>query len=128
MPLRRRCMSARKPAAPRAKKTPAQRAGRTPPRGAAVDLRAATLRQEIERHNRLYYQDTAPEISDQEFDALLRELVDLEAAYPALRTPDSPTRRVGGTPDRAFPTIRHAAPMLSLDNTYDLDEVRAFHA
>jgi DNA ligase (NAD+) len=90
--------------------------------------RIEALRRAIRHHNQLYYQEAAPEISDAEYDALYRELQDLEAAHPELRTPDSPTARVGGAPDTAFPTVRHSVPMLSLDNTYDLDEVRAFHA
>ena len=90
--------------------------------------RAAELRREIERHNRLYYEEAAPVVSDEEYDALFRELVELENEHPELRTPDSPTQRVGGTPDVAFPTVRHRVPMLSLDNTYSVDEVRAFHA
>jgi DNA ligase (NAD+) len=94
---------------------------------ASVKKRVLELRREIERHNRLYYQDAAPEISDAEYDALLRELVDLEKQHPELHTPDSPTRRVGGAPDVAFQTVRHRVPMLSLDNTYSVDEVRAFH-
>jgi DNA ligase (NAD+) len=95
---------------------------------AAARQRVAALRRDIARHNRLYYQDASPEIADTEYDALLRELQDLEAAYPELRRADSPTERVGGAPDRAFPTVRHSAPMLSLDNTYSVEEVRAFHA
>lgn len=80
-------------------------------------LRAATLRREIERHNRLYYVLAAPEISDREYDALYRELETLEARHPELATPDSPTRRVGGEPLEAFAPVPHAVPMLSLANT-----------
>jgi DNA ligase (NAD+) len=82
------------------------------------------LRQEIEKHNRLYYVEAAPIISDREYDRLLKRLEDLEAAHPELITPDSPTRRVGGEPIAAFETIRHAVPMLSIENTYTLDEIR----
>jgi len=92
-----------------------------------IAKRAAALRRDIARHDELYYQKAAPEISDVDYDALVRELADLEAKHPELRRADSPTQRVGGRPDAAFPTVRHAAPMLSLDNTYDVDEVRAFH-
>lgn len=84
------------------------------------------LRKEIERHNRLYFVDAAPEISDQEFDALVKKLEALEAKYPELVTPDSPTQRVGGEPLAEFETVEHAAPMLSIDNTYSPDELRAF--
>ncbi|RUL83077.1 NAD-dependent DNA ligase LigA [Tautonia sociabilis] len=84
----------------------------------------AELRREIERHNRLYYVEAAPVISDREFDRLLKRLEELEAAHPELVTPDSPTQRVGGAPIEAFETVRHAVPMLSIDNTYTLDEIR----
>lgn len=88
--------------------------------------RVATLRREIEEHNRRYYEEAAPTISDQEYDRLYRGLVDLEAAFPELASADSPTRRVGGAPLEAFAQIRHRAPMLSLDNTYSEAEVAAF--
>lgn len=84
------------------------------------------LRKEIERHNRLYFVDAAPEITDQEFDALVKRLEALETKYPELVTPDSPTQRVGGEPLAEFETVEHAAPMLSIDNTYSPDELRAF--
>src|SRR6185312_423229 len=67
-----------------------------------------------------------PAVSDQEFDRLLRELADLEAAHPELITPDSPTQRVGGEPIDGFRTVEHSVPMMSIDNTYDEAEVRAF--
>ena len=82
--------------------------------------RAEFLRGELERHNRLYYVEASPEISDREFDGLLRELQDLEAAHPELVRPDSPTQRVGGEPLPGFASLRHAVPMMSLDNTYSL--------
>lgn len=91
-----------------------------------VCARCERLRAEIERHNRLYYIEAAPEISDAEFDALLRELEELEREYPALVTPDSPTQRVGGGPLEEFETVEHDVPMLSIDNTYNAEEVRAF--
>ena len=81
---------------------------------------------DIERHSRLYYVEAAPEISDLEFDALMRELEDIEAAYPALVTAASPTQRVGGQPLEGFETVEHAVPMLSIDNTYSEAELRAF--
>ncbi|HET7237510.1 MAG TPA: hypothetical protein VFI76_00675, partial [Terrimicrobiaceae bacterium] len=91
--------------------------------------RAEWLRREIERHNALYYERARPEISDQEFDALFRELRDLEAKHPELRTEDSPTQRIGGRPGQGFSQIRHAVPMLSLDNLFakeGLDGLRKF--
>ncbi len=90
--------------------------------------RAAELRHEIARHDRLYYESAAPEITDREYDALLRELRDLEDAHPELQTPDSPTRRVGGRPLEGFAQVRHRVPMQSLDNTYSLEEADAFLA
>lgn len=90
--------------------------------------RAAFLRAELERHNRLYYVEARPEISDREFDRLMRELQDLEAAHPELAAPDSPTQRVGGAPIEGFRPVRHAVPMMSLDNTYSVDEMREFDA
>src|SRR3954471_17277191 len=88
--------------------------------------RVAHLRAEIERHNELYYQRAKSEISDQEFDALLRELQRLEQEHPELLTPDSPTQRVGGAPLDGFAQITHRVPMMSLDNTYSEAEVREF--
>jgi DNA ligase (NAD+) len=90
--------------------------------------RIRELRTEIERHSRLYYQEASPEISDREFDALLRELTDLERDFPGLAAPDSPTVRVGGAPLEAFRPARHLVPMQSLDNTYSADELREFLA
>ena len=95
---------------------------------AEAKKRAEFLRAELERHNRLYYVEAAPEISDREFDRLLRELQDLEAAHPELQTPDSPTQRVGGEPLAGFAQVPHAVPMMSLDNTYSLEEMREFDA
>ena len=89
---------------------------------------AARLRAEIDRHNRLYYVDAAPEISDKEFDLLLKKLEAIEAAHPELVTPDSPTQRVGGQPLEYFETVTHAVPMLSIDNTYEYAEVREWDA
>ncbi len=98
------------------------------PSPAEATKRAEFLRAELERHNRLYYAEAAPEISDREFDRLLRELQDLEAAHPELATADSPTRRVGGAPLAGFQPVKHAVPMMSLDNTYSVDEMREFDA
>ena len=87
----------------------------------------AQLRDEIRKHDRLYYQDAAPTISDREYDRLYKELVDLETQFPDLLTPDSPTQCVGGKPLEAFAQVRHRAPMLSLDNTYSEEEVANFY-
>jgi DNA ligase (NAD+) len=90
--------------------------------------RAARLRAEIERHNRLYYVDARPEISDREYDALYTELSALETAHPDLRTPDSPTQRVGGEPLESFPRVTHRIPMMSIDNTYREADLLDFDA
>ncbi len=86
---------------------------------AAAQQRAAELRQLLEHHNQLYYGLDAPEIGDAEYDRLFSELQQLEAEYPALKTPDSPTQRVGGAPSPAFAPIRHRQPMLSLRKADD---------
>ncbi|MGD9873467.1 MAG: NAD-dependent DNA ligase LigA [Kiritimatiellia bacterium] len=91
-----------------------------------ASARAIELRAEIERHNRLYYIEARPEISDYDFDMLLKELERIEAAFPELVTPDSPTRRVGGTPLTEFKPVVYAKPMMSLANVYNKDELRAF--
>jgi DNA ligase (NAD+) len=93
---------------------------------AEAALKIDALKEEIERHNRLYYQDIRPEISDQAFDALLRELIELEEAHPDLVTADSPTQKVGGAPIEGFTQVRHAVPMMSLDNTYSEADLEAF--
>ena len=89
-------------------------------------LLAAQLRRAIERHNRLYYNDAAPEITDAEYDRLFHELVKLEAEHPGIATPDSPTQRVGSAPSEGFAAVTHRAPMLSLANAFDADDVGAF--
>ncbi len=86
------------------------------------------LRTELERHNRLYYLEAKPEISDREYDRMMRELIDLEQAFPEYRSPDSPSQRVGGAPLEKFRTIEHKVPMLSLDNTYSREELEEFAA
>ncbi len=88
----------------------------------------ATLRAEIERHNRLYYVDATPEIDDRGYDLLMERLQTLETEHPDLITPESPTQRVGGEPLAGFVTVRHAVPMLSIDNTYNFAEVREWDA
>jgi DNA ligase (NAD+) len=86
--------------------------------------RAAELRRLIDHHNYLYYVEAKPAISDREFDRLLDELREIEAQHPELATPDSPTQRVGGEPVEGFRTVTHRAPMLSIDNTYNPDQLR----
>src|SRR6058998_82328 len=88
----------------------------------------AQLRAEIRKHDRLYYEEAAPTISDHEYDRLYKELADLETQFPDLLTPDSPTQRVGGKPLQAFEQVSHLIPMLSLDNTYSEAEVKNFYA
>jgi len=84
------------------------------------------LRETIERHNRLYYLEDAPEITDAEYDALFRELQQLEERHPELRSADSPTQRVGGAPLAEFAEVRHRTPMLSINNAFEEQDVRAF--
>lgn len=86
--------------------------------------RAEELRQQIDLHNYKYYVEAKPEISDREFDRLLDELKKIEADHPELRTPDSPTQRVGGQPIEGFHTVKHRQPMLSIDNTYNAGELQ----
>jgi DNA ligase (NAD+) len=88
--------------------------------------RITELREQIRHHEERYYIHSAPEISDEEFDRLLHELERLESENPDLVTPDSPTQRVAGRPTEAFATVEHLVPMLSLDNAYNDDELRAF--
>ncbi len=84
------------------------------------------LRDELERHNRLYYVEAKPEITDQQFDQLLQRLQWLEREHPELDSPDSPTHKVGGTPISGFHTVEHRLPMLSIDNLYTEEELRQF--
>jgi len=95
---------------------------------AAKDLlkKIASLRDQIRHHEYLYFVLDQPEISDLEFDKLTKQLKDLEAEHPELITPDSPTQRVGGKPREGFVKVRHSSPMLSLDNTYNEEELRAW--
>jgi len=88
--------------------------------------RIKALRAEINRHNRLYYVEAAPEISDREFDRLMDELIALEKAHPEFDSAESPSRKVGGAPIDGFVTVVHRLPMLSIDNTYQPSEVREF--
>jgi len=91
-----------------------------------AEKRIARLREQIRRHEHRYYVLAEPEISDQEYDALERELRELEAEFPELVTATSPTQRVGETPAAEFPSFAHRMPMLSLDNTYSEEELREF--
>lgn len=91
---------------------------------AKIRRRVEELREEIRAHDRRYYEEDAPVITDAEYDALLRELQALEAEHPALATPDSPTVRVGGAPSERFPRADHVQPMLSLENALDDEELR----
>src|SRR5215469_391394 len=95
-----------------------------PARAKDVERELEDLREEIRRHEHLYYVLDAPEISDAEFDRLMQELKKLEAAHPELITPDSPTQRVGGKPREGFVKVEHSRPMLSLDNAYNEQELR----
>ena len=88
--------------------------------------RIQSLRRQIGRHDYLYYVLAQPEISDPHYDRLMAELKALEAKHPELVTPDSPTQRVGGRPVEGFQPVEHAVAMLSIDNTYSLDELREF--
>ena len=92
-----------------------------------AEERIEELREEIRRHDYLYYVENRPEISDAEYDRLFRELQELEEAFPDLRSEDSPTRRVGGEPLDELPSVEHTAPMLSLDSGTEAEEVREFH-
>ena len=84
------------------------------------------LREQLHRHNISYYAEDNPRISDAQYDSLLRRLQDIESLHPDLRTPDSPTQRVGAPPLAAFAPVRHAVPMLSLDNAFGVEELRDF--
>jgi DNA ligase (NAD+) len=88
------------------------------------EKKIASLREKIRHHEYLYYVLDQPEISDLDFDKLMRQLKDLESEHPELITPDSPTKRVGGKPREGFVKVAHSSPMLSLDNTYSEDELR----
>ena len=93
---------------------------------AAPGEQAAALRAQLEQHNHSYYVLDQPTVSDAEYDRLFRELQALELAFPELLRPDSPTQRVGGAPLAAFNEVRHATPMLSLNNAFEQEEVEAF--
>jgi DNA ligase (NAD+) len=99
-------------------------AARTITRASAREIER--LREEIRHHDELYYVRDNPEISDREYDELIQKLLQLEKHHPELVTPDSPTQRVGGRPAEGFAKVVHRRPMLSLDNSYNIDELRAF--
>jgi DNA ligase (NAD+) len=94
------------------------------PLGKGIEKKIASLREQIRHHEYLYYVLDQPEISDAEFDKLMRQLKDLEAQHPEMLTPDSPSQRVGGKPREGFVKLAHSSPMLSLDNTYNEEELR----
>ncbi len=96
------------------------------PKRTSIEKKINELREEIRRHEDLYYLEENPEISDREYDLLIERLRELEAEHPQLVTPDSPTQRVGGRPAEGFPEFIHRRPMLSLDNSYSIEELRAF--
>ena len=91
-----------------------------------IEKEVAELRDKIRYHEHRYYVLDAPEITDFDFDMLMNRLKELEAAHPELVTPDSPTQRVGGEPSAEFPKVRHPVRMMSLDNTYSVDDLRDF--
>ena len=92
----------------------------------SIKARAEELKREINHHNYLYHVLDKPEITDSQFDALLKELLELEKKYPELITPDSPTQRVGGKPREGFKTVNHRVPMLSLGNAFKEEELYNF--
>ncbi|TPW19803.1 MAG: DNA ligase (NAD+), partial [Elusimicrobia bacterium] len=87
---------------------------------------AEALRRELEDHERRYYVEDRPVVSDEEYDRLMARLRALEEAHPELASPDSPTARVGGKPAAGFPPVAHSVPMLSLDNSYSPEDIREF--
>jgi len=91
-----------------------------------AEARIAKLRREIEHHEKKYYIDDDPQISDAEFDGLMKKLQAPESEFPELVTPESPTQRVGGQPVEGFPTVRHGRPMMSIDNVYSVEELEEF--
>jgi DNA ligase (NAD+) len=95
---------------------------------AEARTRIESLQHGIEEHNRRYYEEAAPTISDRKYDQLYRELIELEKKFPQFAHDDSPTRRVGGQPLKQFAQVAHRVPMLSLDNTYSVDELTEFYA
>src|ERR1700675_2663213 len=95
-------------------------------KNAAIAKQMEKLREELRRHEYLYFVQDDPEISDVKFDRMMKELKGLEAEHPELVTPDSPTQRVGGAPRKGFETRQHSPAMMSLDNTYSTEELEDF--
>src|ERR1039458_417549 len=95
-------------------------------KSASIAKQVEKLREDLRRHEYLYYVQDEPEISDVKFDRMMEELQKLEAEHPELVTPDSPTQRVGGAPRTGFETRRHSPAMMSLDNTYSMQEIEEF--
>src|ERR1700733_10441742 len=91
------------------------------------DQQIQALRDELQHHEHLYYVMYAPELTDAQYDALMNKLKKLEAEHPDLVTPDSPSQRVGGKPKDGFVKMPHSRPMLSLDNAYNEEELRAWN-
>src|SRR5215467_2137832 len=92
----------------------------------AAEKRIKELTDQLNHHNHLYYIESRPEITDRDFDKLMAELIELEKAHPTLAQPDSPTQRVGGDVQESLKSVKHVVPMMSIDNTYNEEEVRAF--
>src|SRR5262245_22976428 len=90
--------------------------------------RILELRDLLDQANRAYYVDAQPIMSDRDYDARMKELIALEAEYPELRDTNSPSQRIGDQPVEGFRTVKHAVPMTSIDNTYGIDELGAWHA
>src|SRR5436190_14940319 len=93
----------------------------------ALQRRLEELRQQINHHNYRYYALDAPEVSDAEYDALFRELRDIETAHPELASPDSPTQRIGTAPQDAFGVVQHRVPMLSLANAFSPEDLKNWY-
>src|SRR5262244_1636936 len=91
-----------------------------------AETRLKTLREQLRHHNHRYYVLDDPEVPDAEYDKLMRELQGIEAEHPELITADSPSQRVGAAPLSAFEEVRHAVPMLSLENAFEREDVQEF--
>jgi len=92
----------------------------------SIEDRVQHLREELNRHNRLYYVEAAPEITDREFDRMMQELIELETAHPELQSPESPSQKVGGAPISGFSQVQHRVPMLSIDNVFEPEGIVEF--
>src|SRR5687768_2012428 len=107
-------------------KTESKQEAAVPAVDADMKARVEELREQIAYHNKRYHEQDAPEISDAAFDALMKELRDLETAHPELLTADSPTQRVGSAASQRFAKVRHSVPMLSLGNAFSSEDVTDF--